>query len=85
MNKRNIKVHMRYGKNKDIRLLKCNECGVMFSERINTYLSEVRIDERLVKDILELLANGKSIRKISRLVGVSKNAVLRLKKKLNII
>ena len=77
----NIGIHQRYGRNLPIRLLRCKTCGKRFSERANTAVSEVRLPLEKVVTVFEHLAEGCGIRKTARLVGVTKDTVLRLHRK----
>ena len=76
----NIRFQQTYGKNNPIRLLQCKTCGQRFSERSHTALSGNRLPLKKVISVLEHLAEGCGIRKIGRLVGVSKDTVSRLHK-----
>ena len=77
----NLRIHQRYGKHDSIRLLWCRSCGTRFSERANTAVSEARLPLEKVVQVLEHLAEGCGIRKTARLVGVTKDTVLRLQRK----
>ena len=74
----NLRVHQRYGKSDTIRLLECKVCGHKFSERAHTSLSGSRLPRDKIISILHHLAEGCGQRRICRLVGVSRDTVIRL-------
>jgi transposase-like protein len=59
------------------RLLYCKSCQARFSERKGTPLFDSRLPEDKVIAILAHIAEGCGVRKTSRLVGVSKDTVVR--------
>jgi transposase-like protein len=59
------------------RLLYCKSCKDRFSERKGTPLFDTRLPEDTVIAILAHIAEGCGVRKTSRLVGVSKDTVVR--------
>lgn len=67
-----------YGKD-HIRYLRCGACSREFSERKNTALWGTKIAEEKAISVAEHLAEGVSTRGTSRLVGVSPEAVRRLR------
>jgi transposase-like protein len=73
----NLSVSMRYGAEKKRRMLYCRTCKSRFSERKGTPLFDTRLPEEKVVSILEHLDEGCGVRKTSRLVGVSKDTVVR--------
>ena len=74
----NLRVHQTYGKSDPIRLLECKVCGIMFSERAHTALSGCRLPKDKIISILHHLAEGCGQRRICRLLGVSRDTVIRL-------
>jgi transposase-like protein len=72
----NLSVCMRYGKQRR-RLLYCKTCKARFSERKGTPLFDSRLTEDKVVAVLAHLAEGVGVRKTGRLVGVSKDTVVR--------
>src|SRR5262249_26806180 len=72
----NLTVPMRYGPQKR-RLLRCRTCKARFSERKGTPLFDTRLAEEKAVSLLEHLAEGVGVRKTSRLVGVTRNTVVR--------
>lgn len=73
----NLSVRFRYGTNEQFRMLYCSTCQERFSERKGTPLFAGRLPEEKVVSILKHLAEGCGVRKTGRLVGVSKNTVVR--------
>jgi len=73
----NLTVCMRYGKNKQSRLLYCRTCRARFSERKGTPLFRARLSEEKLISMLEHISEGCGIRKTSRLVGVHRDTVTR--------
>ena len=72
----NLSVCMRYGKQQR-RLLYCKTCKARFSERKGTPLFDSRLAEDKVAAVLAHIAEGVGVRKTGRLVGVSKDTVVR--------
>jgi transposase-like protein len=72
----NLTVCGRYGPQRR-RLLYCKSCKARFSERKGTPLFDTRLPEATVIAILAHIAEGCGVRKTSRLVGVSKDTVVR--------
>lgn len=72
----NLSVCARYGKQRR-RLLYCKTCKARFSERKGTALFDSRLPEDKAAAILRYLAEGHGVRKTARLVGVSKDTVVR--------
>lgn len=72
----NLTVPMRYG-TQGRRLLRCRTCKTRFSERKGTPLFDARLPEDKVVALLHHVAEGVGVRKTSRLVGVSKDTVVR--------
>lgn len=72
----NLSVCGRYGKQQR-RLLYCKSCKARFSERKGTPLFDSRLPEEKALSLLEHLAEGVGVRKTGRLVGVSKDTVIR--------
>lgn len=59
------------------RLLYCRSCHARFSERKGTPLFDTRLAEAKAVAILHHLAEGCGVRQTARLVGVSKDTVVR--------
>jgi LacI family transcriptional regulator len=76
----NIRVKDWYGKNKDIRLLKCRDCGQCFSERRGTIFFDSRLPKEKTLSVMEHIAEGVGARKTSRLTQVNRATVSRLTK-----
>ena len=72
----NLTVCMRYGKQQR-RLVYCMSCKARFSERKATPLFDARLSEEKVAAVLAHIAEGVGVRKTGRLVGVSKDTVVR--------
>ncbi len=70
-----------YGKDR-IRYLRCRSCSREFSERKNTALFNCKIEEKKAISVAEHLAEGLSTKGTSRLVGVSAQAIRRLRRSL---
>src|SRR5215204_7213562 len=77
----NLSVPKVYGKDR-IRYLRCRSCAREFSERRNTALFNSKIEETKAISVAEHLAEGVSTKGTSRLVGVSPEAVRRLRRNL---
>jgi LacI family transcriptional regulator len=73
----NLSVCDRYGPNKQRRLLYCATCKVRFSERKGTPFFGACLSEEQIASVLAHIAEGCGVRKTSRLVGVSKDTVVR--------
>ena len=72
----NLTVCMRYGPQQR-RLLYCRTCKDRFSERKGTPLFDTRLPADQAVAVLQHIAEGVGVRKTSRLVGVSKDTVVR--------
>jgi transposase-like protein len=72
----NLTVCMRYGPQQR-RLLYCRTCKDRFSERKGTPLFDSRLPEHKVVAVLQHVSEGVGVRQTSRLVGVSKDTVVR--------
>jgi transposase-like protein len=72
----NLTVCMRYGPHQR-RLLYCKRCKARFSERKGTPLFDTRLPPEKVTAVLAHIAEGVGVRKTGRLVGVSKDTVVR--------
>src|SRR5687767_12400051 len=72
----NLTVCARYGPHRR-RLLYCKTCKARFSERKGTPLFDSRLPEERVVSVLAHIAEGCGVRKTGRLVGVSKDTVVR--------
>jgi LacI family transcriptional regulator len=72
----NLTVCMRYGPQQR-RLLYCRTCKDRFSERKGTPLFDTRLPDDQAVAVLQHIAEGVGVRKTSRLVGVSKDTVVR--------
>jgi IS1 family transposase/transposase-like protein len=77
----NLTVRKIYGKDQ-IRYLRCHACAREFSERRNTALFNSKIPEKKAVSVAEHLAEGLSTKATSRLLGVSPEAVRRLRRNL---
>jgi IS1 family transposase/transposase-like protein len=77
----NLTVRKLYGRDR-IRYLRCRACAREFSERKNTPLFNSKIEEKKAISVAEHLAEGNSTKAASRLVGVSAEAVRRLRRNL---
>jgi IS1 family transposase/transposase-like protein len=77
----NLFVRKVYGKDR-IRYLRCRACSREFSERKNTALFNSKIEESKAISVAEHLAEGVSTKATSRLVGVSAEAIRRLRRNL---
>jgi len=76
----NIFVRAWYGKNKDIRLLKCRDCAEQFSERRGTIFFDSRLPKEKTIEVMEHIAEGVGVRKTGRLTKVNRATVSRLTK-----
>lgn len=74
----NLTVRKVYGRDR-IRYLRCSACAREFSERKNTALFNTKIEESKAVSVAEHLAEGISTKGTSRLVGVSAEAIRRLR------
>ena len=72
----NLTVCARYGKHQR-RLLYCKTCKARFSERKGTPLFDTRLPDAQVVAVLHHIAEGCGVRQTARLVGVSKDTVVR--------
>ena len=73
-----LSVCMRYGRDRQHRLLYCATCRARFSERKGTPLFGARLPHDKLLAVLAHLADGCGVRQTARLVGVGKNTVNRL-------
>ena len=74
----NLTVCMRYGGERQHRLLYCATCRARFSERKGTPLFDARLPRATLLAVLAHLAEGCGVRQTARLVGVGKDTVTRL-------
>jgi LacI family transcriptional regulator len=72
----NLTVCARYGRHQR-RLLYCKTCKARFSERKGTPLFDTRLSDEKAIAVLHHLAEGCGVRQTSRLLGVSKDTVVR--------
>jgi transposase-like protein len=72
----NLTACARYGKHRR-RLLYCRTCKARFSERKGTPLFDTRLPPDKAVAVLAHLAEGVGVRQTGRLVGVSKDTVVR--------
>jgi len=79
-NLNNLSVSYRYGKNKQIRLLRCCICKDRFSENKGTPYSNSRLPKEGVTNIMDHLRERNGIRRTGRLVKHANNTVLRYSK-----
>lgn len=77
---KNISIIDRYGKSR-YKLLKCKTCGFRFSERRWTIFFGLHTDEGTINKALMSLFEGKSIRKTAEEVGLDKDTVQRIWKR----
>lgn len=77
----NLTVRKVYGRD-HIRYLRCRACAKEFSERKNTALWGTKISESKAISVAEHLSEGVSTKGTSRLVGVSAEAIRRLRSNL---
>lgn len=77
----NLYVRKVYGK-AQLRLLRCRDCGMEFSERRNTPLWNCKLPEAKAVAITEQLSEGGSLKGTARVVKVSAEAVRRLSRQL---
>ena len=77
----NLTVRKLYGQDR-IRYLRCRACAREFSERKNTPLFNSKVEEKKAISVAEHLSEGVSTKATSRLVGVSAEAVRRLRRNL---
>src|SRR5438270_5473781 len=73
----NLTVTGRLGKSRQRRLLYCRTCKDRFSERKGTPLFDTRLSDDQAVAVLQHIAEGVGVRKTSRLLGVSKDTVVR--------
>jgi LacI family transcriptional regulator len=73
----NLTVPMRYGPNKERRLLRCSTCKARFSERKGTPLFDARLPADTTVAVLAHVAEGVGTRKTARLTGVHPDTVTR--------
>lgn len=76
-NQDNLTVRKVYGQDQ-IRYLRCQACGIEFSERKNTALWNTKIPEARAIDVSRQLAEGTSLKGTARLTGTHKDTVRRL-------
>ncbi len=77
---KNISIIDRYGKSRH-KLLKCKTCSFRFSERRWTIVFGLHTDESTINKALMSLFEGKSIRKTAEEVGLDKDTVQRIWKR----
>jgi hypothetical protein len=65
------------GKGRSIRMIKCQSCGTLASERKGTALSHCKLPEEKIMTVLEHIREGCGTRSTSRLTGVDKDTVTR--------
>ena len=75
----NLSVCDHYGQHQR-RILYCKSCKYRFYERQGTPLFDSRLPPATVVAILKHIAEGTGVRKTARLLGVSKNTVVRYSK-----
>jgi LacI family transcriptional regulator len=74
---KNLRPHGWSSKSRDIRCLRCTECGKNFSERKGTPLFGIHMNDQKALSIAQHLIEGNGMRPTSRLCGVTLNTVLR--------
>lgn len=77
----NLLIRKVYGKDR-IRYLRCRACSREFSERKGTALFNTKIEEKKAISVAEHLSEGVSTKATSRLLGVSPEAIRRLRRSL---
>lgn len=70
-------VRKTYGRD-ELRLLRCRRCGEAFSERRGTALFTTKVSEDKASEVIEHLAEGRSVSSPARLTKVGKATVARL-------
>jgi transposase-like protein len=75
--KGNLRFRGRGGKDKQIRMVYCGTCKVVFSERKGTVLEQSRLRPEKAVAVLQHLREKCGIRATSRLVDVSKDTTAR--------
>ncbi len=73
-----LRVCFRNGPNKQRRVLACRTCRQRFSERKGTPRYRAKLPEDKALSVLQHVPESCGVRQTSRLVGVTKNTVLRL-------
>ena len=73
--RKNLSVTMRYGPNKQRRMLYCKTCKSRFSERKGTPFFYAKLPRETVESVLEHVAEGCGVRKTGRLCRVHRNTV----------
>ena len=73
----NLTVTNLYGKNKQVRLLRCKFCKSRFSENKGTPYFNSRLCRAEVTNIMDHIREGNGIRRTGRLTNHSKNTVMR--------
>lgn len=73
----NLRVHSRYGPQKQYRILQCRTCGRRASERRGTPLFRSHLPEEKAISLLEHLGEGCGVRETGRLVKVHRDTVMR--------
>ena len=80
--KGNIVFVRKYGEGATQNLFKCKTCGKTFSERRGTPLFNCKLKEETVYQIVKCICEGNGIRTTARIVGVNKDTVGPLIKRL---
>jgi len=71
----NIRVKSWSGRRKRFRQLKCNECGVTFSENYGTPFYGIKTDRERIVQVLRMVVERGSMRGAARAMGVDKDTV----------
>jgi len=74
----NLRVCFRNGPHQQRRVLACRTCQKRFSERKGTPLYRAKLPEDKALSVLQHVQESGGVRQTSRLVGVTKNTVIRL-------
>jgi IS1 family transposase/transposase-like protein len=77
----NIEVKQTQGKCQRIDLMRCTECGVLFSERKGTVYFGIHYPDDFFDEVMMLLMTRASIKDIEMITGVSEHTIQRWEKK----
>lgn len=66
---------------KNIRRLSCSKCGKKFSSRKGSVFFGFKLDEKEIMNVVAYLLSGNTITATHRLTGVSKDTIMKIKKK----
>jgi transposase-like protein len=74
----NIVFQWKYGKEKSQNLFRCNRCKKTFSERRGTPLFYMQTPDEKIIQTLRCLVEGNGIRGTARIMGMSKDTVMKI-------